>query len=54
MVIPGCHSGKIGRGSVGGVCEQREDNAACVNLRGCYDNSLFKRYPQMDIIMEDS
>ena len=34
MVIPGCHSGKLKRGSDGGVCQQRDDDGACLNMRG--------------------
>jgi hypothetical protein len=34
MVIPSCHSGMIGRGSEGGVCEQRQDDGTCLNIRG--------------------
>ena len=34
MVIPSCHSGKLGRGGDGGVCKQRDDDGACLNMRG--------------------
>ena len=53
MVIPGCHSGKLYRGGKGGICEQKDDDGSCLNMRGCDDNSLFLKYPSMDVIMSD-
>ena len=34
MVIPSCHSGKLGRGGDSGVCQERMDDGTCLNLRG--------------------
>jgi hypothetical protein len=55
MVIPGCNSGNLNlnRGGDGGLCEQKENDGICLNMRGCYDNSLFKEYPPHDIIISD-
>ena len=53
MVIPGCNSGNLNRGGDGGVCHERGNDGACLKMRGCDDNSLFKQYSSTDIIMSD-
>ena len=44
MVIPGCHSGKLNRGSIGALsrCEEEDDDDCnFVDMRGCDDHTLF-------------
>jgi hypothetical protein len=53
MAIPGCNSGKF-RGGMSGICEQRENDGSCMNMRGCSDSPFMKAYEDHDIIMADS
>jgi hypothetical protein len=53
LVIPGCNDGRYYRGGNGGTCEQRTDDGACLNMRGCSDNYFMKKYEHHDIIMSD-
>ena len=46
MKIPGCNDGRRLRGGPGGLCELREDDGTCLNMRlgGCADSEFMKEY----------